>query len=392
MLDGVKFLIVGAGFSGCVMAERIARVLNERVLLIDKRPFCGGNSYSEIDDQTGIECHKYGSHIFHTHHKNVWDYILQFADFTNYQHKVLIQNNGRVYFMPINLKTINDFFHQTFTPHEAYTFLQQEKSSFVVAPVNLEEKAISLIGDSLYKALIKSYTQKQWGREPAELPADIITRLPVRYNYNTNYFSDPYQGVPREGYGKLFKKMITHDNITVQLGVDFFEIRNLISNDCNVIFTGQIDQYFECCLGALDWRSLYFEWETHNIQDYQGTAVMNFADIRIPYTRIHEFKHYHCERTEIFNSQQTIICKEFPQEHHQGLEAYYPVADAKNQSLLEEYQKLSMKLPNIHFLGRLGTYQYLDMDKAIMSALSYFYTNFASQHNSDVGRQIRTPC
>ena len=377
MLEGIKYLIVGAGFTGCVMAERIAQVLDEQVLLIDKRHFCGGNSYSEIDEQTGIECHKYGSHIFHTHHKSVWDYILQFADFTNYQHKVLIKNNQHVYFMPINLKTINEFFLQAFTPQEAQKFLEQEKSSIGDCPDNLEEKAISLIGKSLYEALIKGYTQKQWGREPRNLPAEIITRLPVRLNYNTNYFDAPYQGMPREGYGKLFEKMTSHDKITVRLGIDFFEIKNLITKDCNVIYTGKIDEYFGCSLGALDWRSLRFEWETHDIQDYQGTAVMNFADINIPYTRIHEFKHYHAERTDVFNSAKTIICKEFPQEYRHGLEAYYPLADEKNQNLLKAYQETAKKDSSVHFLGRLGAYQYLDMDAAILQALSYFNSNFA---------------
>lgn len=373
MQDKLKYLVVGAGFSGGVIAERIASVRKEKVLLIDKRATVGGNSYSAVDVSTGIECHTYGSHIFHTSERKVWNYIRPFADFTSYRHKVMIRCGGKCYFMPINLKTLDDFYQLDLSPQQAEKLIAEEiAKSGISAPRNLEEKAISLIGRPLYKTFISGYTHKQWGQKPALLPAEIITRLPVRTNFNTDYFNDPWQGVPVEGYGKLFCKLLENPLIEVKLNTDFRAIRSELPADCKIIYTGMIDEFFDHSLGKLEWRSLRFEWETLPLQDFQGTTVVNYGDEEVPYTRIHEFKHYHPERQAVFDSKRTIICREYPQNYQAGKEAYYPVNNEPNQRRFAEYQELANKNPNVIFCGRLGCYQYWDMDKAVLSALRIF--------------------
>jgi UDP-galactopyranose mutase len=375
--EGLKYLVVGSGLFGSVMAERIANVCGEKVVVIEKRDHIGGNSYSEIDSSTGIECHKYGSHIFHTCNRKVWDYINRFTEFNTYQHKVLIEHSGQVYAMPIGLMTINSYYDLCLKPFEAEAFINQEISQAnITEPMNLEEKAISLIGEKLYNAFIKGYTQKQWGRDPKELPAEIITRLPVRSSYNINYFNDPWQGIPLEGYTKLFERILSHNNIEIQLSTDYFLIRDQIPEDCKVVFTGMIDQLFNYKYGMLDWRGLKFEWETVQVPDYQGTSVMNYADPEIPFTRIHEFKHYHPERVDAFCSHQSKICREFPKSYQHGEEAYYPVNDSKNQRKYDLYVKEVAKNPNLILGGRLGAYRYWDMDKAIENSLDSFEKHF----------------
>lgn len=373
MFENLKFLVVGAGFSGSVIAERIASVLNAKVLVIDSKTHIGGNSFSETDSNTGIECHRYGSHIFHTSSKHVWNYVSRFTDFNSYQHKVLTTYQGHVYPMPINLKTVNDFYGLNLKPYEAQQFIYQEAGKAgIVNPRNLEEKAISLIGEKLYAAFIRGYTKKQWECDPKELPPEIITRLPVRSNYNADYFQDPFQGIPRDGYGTLFRNLLNHPNIEVHLGVNFFEIRNQIPASCKIIYTGMVDQFFDYCFGALDWRSLHFEWETKNLADWQGTAVMNYADEEIPYTRIHEFKHYHPERKTVFNSDKTVICREYSKTYTPGKDAYYPINNAENNRKYEQYQALTKENTRIILAGRLANYRYWDMDKAVNNSLYLF--------------------
>ena len=373
-----KYIVVGSGIFGSVIAERIASVLNQPVLIVEKRNHIGGNSYSEIDQATGIECHRYGSHIFHTSNETVWKYITQFAQFTNYHHKVVANSNGKAYFMPINLKTLCDVFQRAISPQEAKSMLCPDTNSVEKAS-NLEEKAIALIGEDLYNIFIKGYTKKQWEKDPKSLPPGIINRLPVRSNFNIDYFNDPYQGVPHDGYFTLFNNLLGNPLIQVVLNTSFSSIRSQIQNDSIIIYTGMIDEYFDYCYGHLEWRSLRFEWETHNIQDYQGTTVVNYTDESIPYTRIHEFKHFHPERIEPYNLQKTVICKEFPQSWSPGDEAYYPVNTSQNQTLLKKYQTLALQYPNIIFGGRLGCYEYWDMDKAIFAALSCFNSQIAIQ-------------
>jgi UDP-galactopyranose mutase len=386
MYSGLFYCIVGSGFSGSVLAERIASVLDKKVLVVEKRSHIGGNSFSDIDSATGIEVHKYGSHIFHTSKKNVWDYIRRFGEFSNYQHKVMALFKHRIYQMPINLKTINDFFNKNFSPYEAIEFLNKEITACgIIVPKNLEEKAISSIGLKLYDAFIKGYTRKQWGKDPVLLPADIISRLPVRYNYNTNYFNDFYQGIPLGGYGQLFDKLLAHRNIELKLNTPYEEIAHYIPPTCTIIYTGMIDRLFDYQFGALEWRSLNFEWETPKISDFQGTSVVNYLDESVPFTRIHEFKHYHPEKTEIFNAAQTVICREYPKAWQQGVEAFYPVNDTYNNERLKKYLHVAKQRPNLIVTGRLGLYKYWDMDTAIGKALNLFERikkedNIAHQH------------
>lgn len=363
-----NFIVVGCGIFGSVVAERLASA-GHHVLVIDKRKSVGGNSASHMDVETGIECHTYGSHIFHTSDEAVYRYMLRFTEFTPYRHHVAIRTGGRVYFMPVNLKTLCDFFDRDFTPDEAQRFLSDEIArAGIERPSNLEEKAISLIGERLYRTFIRGYTRKQWGKSPKELPESIITRLPVRLNYNTDYFNDPYQGIPLDGYDAMFRRILKHENITLKLETDYFDLRSEIPSSAYVVYTGMIDEFFDYSLGRLSWRSLKFEYETVNTRDYQGISVMNYGDESVPYTRIHEFKHYHPER-EAFSSPRTVICREYPDAYAPGKEAYYPVNDAENKRLLAEYRKLAGNNPNVIFGGRLGCYQYWDMDKAVRAAL-----------------------
>ncbi len=369
----MQYFIIGAGIWGAVVAERIASLLGEHVIVIDKREYIGGNCYSFIDDETGIECHRYGSHIFHTSIPEVWEYICKFCEFTPYRHKVLITHGGKIYAMPINLFTINAFYGKNFTPAEAEAFLAAEIARDLIEhPVNLEEKAISLIGRPLYEAFIKNYTRKQWEREPAELPAAIINRLPFRTCYNMDYFCDTWQGVPKDGYFNLFKNMLDHPNITVRLNCDYASIRTELPADATVIYTGMPDALFEYKYGELEWRSLRFEWETHDVRDFQGTTVMNYADMDAPWTRIHEFKHYHPERTTTYNLGKTVICREYSTTWSQGKEAYYPVNDDRNTALYARYAEEAAKNSGLILGGRLGAYRYWDMDKAVADALHVF--------------------
>lgn len=371
--SGLKYLVVGSGLWGAVFAEQIASVLGEKVLVIDKRSHWGGNSYSQIDAKTGIEYHKYGTHIFHTSNKRVWDYLNQFTAFNSYRHKVLITCKDKVYFMPINLSTINSFYGLNLTPSEAQIFIQEEiKKANITNPQNLEEKAISLIGKPLYEAFIKGYTQKQWETEPKNLPSEIITRLPVRTDYNVNYFSDKYEGIPTNGYGEMIKKILSHPNIELKLNTDFYDIKAQLPTDCKIIYTGMLDKLFDYKFGALDWRSLDFEWQTHNVADFQGTSVMNYGDTKIPYTRIHEFKHLHPERQEIFNKNQTVISLEYPKTFKKGDIPYYPINDERNSKLYNLYKQEIEKNPTFIIGGRLGAYKYWDMDKAIENSLETF--------------------
>ncbi len=365
--------IVGAGITGCVLAERITSLFDRPVIVLEKRPVVGGNSYADIDPETGIEVHRYGSHIFHTTDKGVWDYIRRFTDFNVYWHKVLLRSGGRVYSMPINLKTINDFYEAQLSPDEARAFLAEEIcKEGIDKPRNLEEKAVSLIGRGLYDRMIRGYTAKQWGRDPKELPESIINRLPVRYRYQDDYFDTPMQGIPAKGFGAIFDTLLADPRIEVRTGVDFFAVRDSLPKNAIVLYTGMIDRLFDHCFGALEWRSLRFEWETVGVRDFQGTSVMNYGDPDVPFTRIHEFKHYHPEWREAYECGQSVICREYPQTWAQGLEAYYPVNDDRNQRLFERYRAEAEKLPNLIVAGRLGLYRYWDMDGAIAAALALF--------------------
>ena len=363
------YLVVGAGLWGSVIAERIASVRGESVLVIDRREYAGGNCRSVLDPETGIECHVHGSHIFHTRNERVWRYLNTFTGFNHYRHHVLTEYQGRIYPLPIGLATINAFYGKTLKPSEARAFIAEEAAKdAVAAPANLEEKAVSLVGRPLYEAFIKGYTQKQWQRDPKEVPASIITRLPVRANYNTEYFDDPWQGLPSAGYHGLFAKMLAHPRITVRLGVAYKDIRPFLTPDRTIFYSGAIDEFFDYSLGVLGWQSLRFEWEHPPCGDFQGAAVINQADAAVPYTRTHEFRHYHPERNHPPNA--TVITREYPHRFAKGGEAYYPVNTAADRKLLTDYNALAKATaPNVIFGGRLGGYTYLDMDAVVEEAL-----------------------
>lgn len=371
-LSDCRYLVVGAGFFGATVAERIARELGEPVTVIDKHDHIGGHSYSEIDPETGIECHKYGSHIFHTKHDKVWEYITGFTSFNSYRHQVFTKYRDKTYVMPVNLHTINSFYGIDLAPDEVENFLRRDiEREGITTPRNLEEKAITLIGRPLYEAFVRGYTIKQWNTDPKDLPAYIITRLPFRRTLKTDYFDDPHQGIPRDGYGEVFRRMLHSPRISLHLNTDFFSLRNRIPADCTVVFTGPMDRFFEYSHGRLGWRTLDFEVERHKVEYYQGNSVINYAEAEVPFTRIHEYKHYHPEREQ--NRDATIIFKEYSRDiSSEEDELYYPVTTRENKALYAKYCDEAASLNNVLFGGRLGGYKYYDMDATILAALEFF--------------------
>ena len=375
MVDFEKadYIVVGCGFWGSVFAERIATVLDKQVLIIDKRNHIGGNCYSDVDKETNIEFHKYGSHIFHTSSKKVWDYLNKFGKFNTYRHKVITVHKGKHYIMPINLLTINDFYGLNLQPYEAEKFLAQEiEKSGIKEPKNLEEKAISQVGRPLYEAFIKNYTEKQWNCDAKDLPSSIFDRLPVRRNFRTSYFEDDFEGIPVDGWTKLFQNMLDNQNISILLNTNFFDIKDKINPNCKIIYTGKIDQLFDYEFGALDWIGLDFKFERYNVKDYQGTSVMNYSDKTVPQTRTHEFKHLHLERKEIFEAPKTLVCFEIPKKAQKKDEVFYPVATEKNLKIYEKYREKSSQNKNLILGGRLGLYRYMNMDTTVKDALETF--------------------
>ncbi len=369
-LNNFKYIVVGAGFFGATIAERIAQELKAKVLVIEKRNHTGGNSHSEIDAETGIEYHKYGSHIFHTSNRQVWAYINRFSRFSNYRHRVFANQAGRVYAFPINLSTVNDFFAQALRPYEVEPFLRQKgEIQNISDPQNFYEKAISSIGISLYEAFIEGYTKKQWQTDPRNLPPGLFDRLIIRKNYLNDYFDDPFQGIPSQGYGALFRELLNHKRITVRTGIDFFDLAPSIPGETLIIFSGPIDRYFNYQHGKLGWRTLQFERRVYAYEDFQGTAVMNYADEAVPYTRTHEFRHYHPER-QIANK--TLVFREYPKPVGVSNTPYYPNNTRQDRKLLERYHAAAAQIPNVLFGGRLGSYCYLNMDEAIANAFHLF--------------------
>lgn len=369
-LNSAEVVVVGSGFFGLTIAERIATELNRQVTIMEIRNHIGGNAHSYIDSDTGIEIHKYGTHLFHTSNEKIWNYVNSFTQFNNYEHKVFAMSDGQLFTLPVNLQTLSQLHSGITTVRKAEKFLNLEFSKFIDEPDNLEDKAISLVGEVIYQKLIKEYTRKQWQIDPKLLPAEIITRLPVRKNLDNRYFSDTHQGLPLGGYTQWHEKMLKHPNITVQTNTDFFEFQSQIRQDQIVIYTGPIDKFFNYQSGKLSWRTLDFEMETLAIDDYQGNSVINYCDSTEPFTRIHEFKHLHPER--LYTTNKTIIMKEYSRFAAENDEPYYPVNTLEDRQKLLSYRKMATKLRNYYFGGRLGTYQYLDMHMAIGSALSMF--------------------
>lgn len=365
-------VVVGAGFFGATIAERAARELGLKVCILERRHHVGGNSYSRVDSETGIEYHPYGSHLFHTSNEDVWAYLQRFAQFTDYRHRVFTVHAGRVYSMPINLGTISSFFGRYFSPYEARTLIEtQVAAEQTKIPTNLEDKAIRLIGRPLYEAFIRGYTLKQWQTDPKKLPADIITRLPVRFSFNDRYFADKYEGLPANGYHDIFARMLDNKRISVFTDTDYFDIKSNVTHRQLLVYTGPIDRFFDYRAGRLGWRTLDFEREVLAIDDYQGTSVMNYADEDVPYTRIHEFKHLHPERT--YTPDRTLIFREYSRfAANDSDEPFYPINTAADKAIYDQYRAMTEHTPNVLFGGRLGTYRYLDMHQAIGAALKAF--------------------
>jgi len=367
-------VVVGSGLFGLTVAQQCADKLGLNVLVIDRRAHLGGNAYSEADAETGIEVHRYGAHLFHTSNERVWEYANRFTAFTSYQHRVYTTFRGQVFPMPINLGTINQFFDAAHSPDEARALIARQAGEFSGGDArNFEEKAISLIGRPLYEAFIKGYTAKQWQTDPTLLAAEIISRLPVRYNYDNRYFSDAHEGLPVHGYTAWMEKMASHDRIEVRLDTDFFDPSQEISKanvvgNIPVVYTGPVDQYFDYTQGRLGWRTLDFEREVVATGDFQGTPVMNYADPDVPYTRIHEFRHFHPERD--YPADRTVIMREFSRSAGGQDEPYYPVNTPRDREQLLRYRDASRSESGVLFGGRLGTYKYLDMHMAIGGALS----------------------
>jgi UDP-galactopyranose mutase len=368
-------LIVGAGFYGATLAERIAGQLGRRVLVIDQRHHIGGNAYSETDPQTGIEAHRYGAHLFHTPNEEVWRYLGQFTGFSSYRHRGVAVHAGKVYSLPINLGTICQYFGRRFSPDEARALIASQSAEVAGRqPANLEEKAISLIGRPLYEAFIRGYTAKQWQTDPRDLPPHIIARLPVRYTFDDRYFNDRFQGQPLDGYTAIFEKMLASPLIETRLGVDFFTIRNELPRGLPIVFTGPLDRYFGYSEGSLGWRTIDFENEIIATGDFQGTSIVNYADEDVPYTRILEFRHFNPERN--YQTEKTLIAREYSRFASGRDEPYYPIGATSDKAILARYQARAAAEENVHFGGRLGTYRYLDMHQAIAAALKAFETIF----------------
>lgn len=355
------YLIVGAGLFGSTFAFEATK-RGKTCLVIDKRDHIGGNIYCKKIN--GINVHVYGAHIFHTNDKLIWDYVNQFVDFNNFILNVIANYKGLIYNLPFNMNTFSKLWNISF-PNEAIKMIEEQRKVIGdKTPENYEEQAISLVGTDIYNKLIKGYTEKQWGRDCKELPAFIIKRLPVRYTYDNNYYYDRYQGIPIQGYNTIIEKMLAKSEVILKK--DFFKNKDYYLNLAEkIVFTGMIDEYYDYCYGELEYRTLKFEMEIHeDIDNFQGTAAMSFTDKDVPFTRIIEHKHF-----EFSNCQGTVITKEYSGIWKKGDDAYYPINDEKNGKLYERYLELSQKEPNVIFGGRLGHYQYYDMDKTIKAAL-----------------------
>ena len=355
------YLIVGTGLYGSIFAYE-ANIIGKKCLVIDKRNHVGGNIYTE--EIEGINVHKYGAHIFHTNSKEIWDYINKFAEFNRFTNSPIARYKDEIYNLPFNMNTFSKLWN-VFTPAEANKKIMEELADVnnIDNPKNLEEQAIKLVGKTIYEKLVKGYTEKQWGMKATELPPFIIKRLPVRFTYDNNYFNDKYQGIPIGGYTQIIEKMLK--NIDVRLNCDYFKNKDELHSIADtIIFTGPIDQYYDYCFGELEYRSIRFETEILDIENYQGNAVVNYTEYEIPYTRVIEHKHF-----EFGTQPKTVISREYSDKWNKDKEPYYPINNERNNALYEKYKALADKDKKVIFGGRLGQYKYYDMDKIVHSAL-----------------------
>ena len=362
----IRFLIVGAGFSGAVLAHRLSVLIPGCTIDIwEEKPHIAGNCYTERDNETGVMVHQYGPHIFNTDKKEVWDFVNDFIELRPFAHRVKAITNGTVYSLPVNLHTINQFFGKTFSPEEAKVFIQSKAEKNITEPKNFEEQALKFIGKDLYKAFFYSYTKKQWGCEPAELPASILQRLPVRFSYEDSYYSNPYVGIPREGYTVFVEKLLHKKNIVLQINKKFLPSEDYSMYD-HIFFTGPLDAFFNYKFGRLGYRTVTFEPFYAN-GDFQGTSVINYCDDTVPHTRITEHKHF----TPWEQHEKTICFKEYSKETTQDDVPFYPKRLAADKALLAKYRQEADQLNNLSFLGRLATYRYMDMHHVIGEGLAF---------------------
>ena len=371
-MERYDFLIVGSGLFGATFAY-LAHRMGKRCLVIDKRPQLGGNVYCE--NVEGINVHKYGAHIFHTSNKQIWDFVNSIVEFNRYTNSPVANCKGVLYNLPFNMNTFYQMWGVV-TPEEAKAKIEEQKVDAVSllqgkTPSNLEEQALTLVGKDIYEKLIKGYTEKQWGRKCADLPAFIIRRLPVRFVYDNNYFNDRYQGIPIGGYNRLIEGLLT--GIETKTDVDFFENREYWKNIAKkIVFTGKIDEYFDYCYGKLEYRTVRFEEKQFDIPNYQGNAVVNYTDKEVPYTRIIEHKHFEMFGQKVYDTPRTVISKEYSMEWKEGMEPYYPVNDTRNSALYARYKELAQQERHVIFGGRLAEYKYYDMAPVIEAAMRYF--------------------
>lgn len=357
----MKFLCVGAGFSCAVIARELAQA-GHHITVIDQRNHVAGNCHTERDTETNVMVHVYGPHIFHTDNETVWQYLQQFAKFMPYTNRVKAVSGEQVYSLPINLHTINQFYGKTFSPKQAREWIQAQSDQSIAEPQTFEEQAMKFVGKDLYQAFFKGYTSKQWGVSPTELPASILKRLPVRFNYDDNYFAHKFQGMPENGYTEIVANILQHDNISVKLNTAFDE--SMLPEYDHVFWSAPLDAWFKHSLGHLGYRTLDFE-TLRDEGDFQGNAVINYCDESVPYTRITEHKHF----SPWENHEKTICYKEYSRACEENDIPYYPIRLAKDQALLSQYEALANEAKGVSFVGRLGTYRYLDMDVTIAEAL-----------------------
>ena len=361
-------VIVGAGLFGLTIARLCAERLGKRVLLYEARDHIGGNAYSYIDQNTNIDVHKYGSHIFHTSNEKVWKFVNQFSEWIPYHHKVFSVSQGETFSLPVNLTTIEQFAGRTLNPQEAIAWIRSRTEEFNQQPRNFEELALSSVGEEIYERLFKGYTMKQWGSSPSLIQSNVFKRLPIRFDYDNNYFSDDFQAMPSLGYGKFLDTLADHKGIEIVIGKKYANDESSLNTP--LIYTGAIDEFFSYRHGILPWRTLDFEYKAIDQNHFQKYPVVNYPDIDVPWTRIHEFKHFPSER--VHKDGRTLIAKEFSRSAERGDEPYYPIEGEMSRAKLLQYRSDSKKLENVLFAGRLGSYKYLDMHMAIASAMSYF--------------------
>ena len=387
-MERYDYLIVGSGLFGATFAYR-AKKAGKRCLVIDKRPYLGGNVYCESIE--GINVHKYGAHIFHTNNKEVWDFVNSIVEFNRYTNCPVANYKGKLYNLPFNMNTFTQMWGVK-TPAEAQAKIDEQKAEAIASlngkePQNLEEQALTLVGKDIFFALIKEYTEKQWGRKCTELPAFIIKRLPVRMVFDNNYFNDRFQGIPIGGYNKLIDGLL--DGIDTVTNVDFFKLRSVQRleddgsftidpfdaefpsiNYKNLVYTGAIDEYYDFKFGKLDWRTVTFKTRIENTPNYQGNAVVNYTSHNEPFTRVIEHKHFEMFGQEVYDCPKTVVSEEYSTEYKEGMEPYYPVNDNKNNTLAEKYRELAAKEKNVIFGGRLAQYRYYDMAPVIEQVLA----------------------